>query len=402
MTLKLITTSQIAIKLKELILDYDQFYWAVAWGSDGPLADELISHKKKIKQIVIGTHFYQTEPKLLEKLLPVEDCKIAGKYDGTFHPKIYLFEKDNKAAAIVGSANFTRGGTVRNIEAALLIEGNVTDDAFISIRKMVDEIWKHGEAIKPEFLKQYTLQYYANKRHRDALNKPVKIRVPKAGAKYPNLLSLSWDEYVDAIKNSVNHNLDNRLNMLRMANQYITSVNNFSELEISQRKAIAGIIGPKEKYSPQIDQFDWGWFGSMIGAGTFKNRIINNDPHLSEGLEYIPSLGEVNQQDYINYITEFRLAFRNTDKKGTIITASRLLAMKRPDYFVCVDSKNISSLSKDLGFTKSGLNFETYWDEIVDPITQAKWWQASRPKKQEGQIWDARAAMIDTIYYDPT
>ena len=75
--------------------------------------------------------------------------------------------------------------------------------------------------------------------------------------------------------------------------------------------------------------------------------------------------------------------------------------MKRPDYFVCVDSENKRELSQDLGFPASMLNFETYWECVVEPVMSATWWQVRRPSGYEGRIWDGRAAMLDAIYYVP-
>lgn len=398
---QLLTTRQIAHKLNEMITNYDEIYWAVAWGSDGPHAIELIKNKRKIEKLVIGTDFYQTDPALLEKLAPIRNCRIAGIIEGTFHPKIYLFIKGNKAAAIIGSANFTRGGTDKNIEAAIFLEGSVNEDLFQSILKMVNQLWDRGSAIEEDFLTHYTLQYNANMKSRSALSKKIQVRTPKRGAKHPNLLGLSWSEYVDAIKNSMHLDLDGRLKMISKANQILLSKNSFSLLTTPERKAIAGVVSRNEEFNTELDSYDWGWFGSMIGAGTFRNRIKDNDTHISDGLERIPTFGEPTEEDFKNFVSQFKLAFNMVERKGTIITASRLLALKRPDYFMCVDSKNISLLSNDLGFTKSKLNFETYWPYIVEPITQAKWWQTRRPKGYEGKIWDARAAMLDAIYYDP-
>lgn len=75
--------------------------------------------------------------------------------------------------------------------------------------------------------------------------------------------------------------------------------------------------------------------------------------------------------------------------------------MKRPDQFVCVDERNIRLMSEDLGFAPTTLNFEKYWAEIIEPIMQARWWLVRRPPGTEGRIWDARAAMLDAIYYEP-
>lgn len=402
MNITFLTTTQIAKKLRKLIADYDEFYWAVAWGSNGPLADELISSKQKMRNILIGIQFCQTDPKLLERLAAAGAARIAvGICKGTFHPKAYYFQSGVKAAAIVGSANFTRAGTTENIEAAVLIEGSTNDEPLQKVRAMVVDLWKIGTPIDDEFLISYRLQYAANLKYRDALNKPLRVARPAEKAAHPDLLTMSWPDYVAEVKASKHHDLIGRLDMLRKAHALLNCVNSFSELGPDARKAIAGVVGRRQKLLDGLNEYDWGWFGSMFGAGSFKNRIAENDPHLSRAMDFIPPTGEIVRDDYLAFVEEFNRAFDNSKRAGRVPTASRLLAMKRPDYFVCVDERNRKGLSSDLGFFPTTLDFAKYWTEVVEPITQAKWWQVRRPPGTDGRIWDCRAAMLDAIYYEP-
>lgn len=72
----------------------------------------------------------------------------------------------------------------------------------------------------------------------------------------------------------------------------------------------------------------------MVGAGKFKNRINTKNEFISETLEQSPLTGPVGEADYKNFVTQFKLAF--PDGVAGIAIASRLLAMKRTDYFVWV------------------------------------------------------------------
>jgi len=393
-------TEKISKKLKKFISDYDEIHWAVAWGTNNAIAEKLIANKKKIKKIIIGIDFSHTDPKLLKSLSSNNNSKVAiDLVNGTFHPKIYYFESKDKAAAIVGSANFTNGGVGgSNIEAAILIEGGVNDEPLIDIKNMVNSLWEEGSLISKDFLAAYELQYEANKKHRNALNKKLRINKPKPNAAYPELLTMPWSQYRKIIKSSNSHDLKRRLDVLNKAQSLLNSVQSFSDLGILDRKAIAGIIGKKEKAGTQLESYDWGWFGSMAGAGVFRNRISENDDDLSLALDHIPATGDVSEDDYNAFIKCFQKAFKKSKRNGGVPTASRLLAMKRPDQFVCVDQLNRKNLSKDLGFTESRLNFEMYWSEIIEPIMQSSWWQVSRPPGIEGKLWDGRVAMLDAIY----
>ena len=74
--------------------------------------------------------------------------------------------------------------------------------------------------------------------------------------------------------------------------------------------------------------------------------------------------------------------------------------MKRPDTFICFDSKNESALCKDFGIIKSDMNYDRYWDDIIERIYDSDWWQNPNPKNdKEFKVSEARAAFLDSIYY---
>jgi len=396
-------TVKITKTLKKLISDSDEIHWAVAWGTTNKLTDKLIDNKKKIKKIIIGIDFSHTDPKLLQQLSSSNNSKVAiDMTQGTFHPKIYYFESKNKATAIVGSANFTNGGVEgNNIEAAILIEGSVEDEPLIDIKNMVNSLWEEGSPISKDFLVSYELQYEANKKHKNALNKKLRINKPKFNAAYPNLLTMSWNKYRKIVKSSKPDYFKIRLDVLNKYKSLFNSVESFSELDILQRKAIAGIISINEIKNTELENYNWGLFGSMHGDSGFKNRISENDDNLSLALDHIPTTGYVSEDDYNNFIEHFQTAFENLEINGGVPTASRLLAMKRPDQFICISKLNRRKLSRDLGFTESKLDFNMYWSEIIEPIMQSVWWQSPRPSGISGKLWDGRVAMLDTIYYEP-
>ena len=402
MKVTFLTTRQIKKKLHQLMNEFDEFFWAVAWGSNGPLADKLLFNANKIQKILIGIHFSQTDPKLLDRLANNPGVRVAptdGK--GIFHPKAYHFQSGNKAASIIGSANFTKSGMTNNVESAVLLEGNCDSEPFLSIKSLIESQWAKGRLIDDEFLASYKLKYIADKPARRKLNKPLRIHRASDNAVNPDLLTKTWREYVKTLKTNSLTDFDNRLVMLRKAHLVLNRATAFSGLSDEERKAIAGTVGPKELLGNDLDDIDWQCFGSMFPAGKFKNRIAENDQNISIALERIPPSGEVSQEDYTEFVKHFLRAFENSKIRGSYASASRLLSMKRPDYFICVNKKNIGPLSGDLGFARTTLTFERYWTDIVEPITQSTWWQKQRPSGRDGQIWDGRVAMLDAIYYEP-
>ena len=106
--------------------------------------------------IIAGTHFFQTEPRLLSDLLALaplaersgaslEIYMGASERGPTFHPKLYHFGRRGHEDLVVGSANLTAGGLQNNWEmsAALTAKGRAWED---QIRDMIAG-WVTDEAI---------------------------------------------------------------------------------------------------------------------------------------------------------------------------------------------------------------------------------------------------------------
>lgn len=76
--------------------------------------------------------------------------------------------------------------------------------------------------------------------------------------------------------------------------------------------------------------------------------------------------------------------------------------MKRPDFFVCVDSANRRLLAQDIGITRPDkLDYERYWEEVILRLRDAPWWQSSEPTIDiEKAMWHGRSAMLDAIFYE--
>jgi len=401
MQIKCLDAKQFGVELDQLITNASEFYWAVAWATDTVHAELLYKHRKKIRQLVVGTDFAHSSPAFFRMFMEVKNVHVMiDPTSATFHPKMYCFINGDRATAIVGSANFTNGGTNRNTELSLLLEGTVHDEPIQEILSNISVWWRQSKEIDEEFIAAYELQHLANSRHGKKIKKSPRIFRPTSKSSHPGLLATSWDEYLHELKESANGSMNKRLAVLLGARQLLDSVERFSDLDDLERKALAGIIGRREVMGTPLEDRNWGWFGSMKGAGVFKNRIGENDPYLSAAMDHIPLTGEVNEDDYKRFALEYLRAFANSARRGSIVTASRLLAMKRPDYFVCVDSKNARRLSADFGFALPALSLDSYWELVVEPVMVAKWWNVKRPSGTNGKIWDSRAAMLDAIYYE--
>ena len=147
---------------------------------------------------------------------------------------------------------------------------------------------------------------------------------------------------------------------------------------------------------------DYGLFGSMGASGTFANLVIEAPKGISDALDFIPLMGAVTQHHYDPYCKAFIAAFHQDGRVGGLPTATRLLAMKRHNAFVCIDSANRKDLCENFGVSPCTTNLANYWQRIVEPMHGDAWWWHSQPTNAaDAEIWFGRAALLDAIYYTP-
>jgi HKD family nuclease len=401
MSVKLLNAKAVSKKLQTLFDEHEEIHLAVAWGSNGPIASRLLKNKNKFRSVTFGLAFCQTDAELVDRLVGVKNAYVADGGSGTFHPKIYFFRTGDVAEAIIGSSNFTMGGLDRNWEASVHVKGPLSATVFRQIRQCLDGYAGLRKPVTKELAISYRLQYEAAK----SLRKPKNPVFPGSGLTSvqlnSSLVRMSWTEYVNAVRSSPYHDYDARLSLLRECQTMLTRVSSFAALSGSEWKAIAGVIGEKQKLDAGLDDHDWNWFGAMGGMGDFANRVAEKDIFLAHAVDCIPRHGEVTRDQYEDFCQNFLRAFENSSRVGGVPTATRLLAMKRPDTFVCISNPNREGFSKALAFPKTTLKIDNYWERVIEPLRLSTWYNSSRPTDEYAELWDGRAAMLDSIYYKP-
>lgn len=384
--------------LTKLIEEHDEFHWAVAWATGMPLVDSLIARRAKFVNVTIGVAFSQTDPDVVQALIGVPNSYVATRFaHGTYHPKVYGFRSGDRAAAIVGSANFTSGGLGNNHEAALLLTGMASEKLFRDIFEFTDTSARFGEAVTPAWAAAYRESYKRASRMPKLPRDPVPTRTSLPTG---SVVSMEWPEFVRQVRKPRDHDIDNSLALLAIARRWFAETSSFADFSAPQRKAVAGILGEYQKTDDDLNR-DWGWFGSMKGAGDFANRIDENDRFLAQAVDSIPRTGDVTAHQFERFCTLFSKAFAGSTRTGGVPTASRLLALKRPDTFLCVCQPNIIATSNALGFARSTLNLDNYWERVVEPLRLAPWYNGDKPDGADGDIWEARAALLDVLFYQP-
>lgn len=393
--MKLIATNAgLKSNLARLINKYPKIAFAVAWASAGTDAFEQLRRcKSKIQRAVIGTHFYQTHPDVLDTFVDSEKVRFMLQPKGVFHPKVYLFWDKSSWELMIGSANLTAGAMNRNSEVMMLIASDEdnADEVKWEIVKLLETYFSEARSINSSDAASYRALWH---RQQPALRRlsgyygtDFKERSPIDS----EVMRMTWADFMSLVRNDPYHGFENRCDLLRVVRQAFCQTSQFRMMELGVRKTIAGLPNG-------IDE-RWGWFGSMKGAGYYHQAVNENNLHLSQALDNIPLFGQVSKQDYDAYLTEFMKAFPNG--RHGVGVASRLLALKRPDYFVCIDSKNKKRLCQDFGIPQAGLDYQRYWGDVIERILDSVWWNEPRPSNaEELAVWDGRAAMLDAIFYE--
>ncbi|MNQ86885.1 hypothetical protein D3C85_1020900 [compost metagenome] len=356
----------------------------------------------KFEHFVVGTHMFQTQPEVLERAAALAAAAVVPPTGDLFHPKIYLFRNGQRIRCVVGSPNLTKAAMSRNVEASVLLDGSLDDAALVELSRFVAEAWKGAEDISHEFLYRYRHQYAAKTAARQELIKFADVRPPSKPNTKRAPHDMSWADYLVQVRSSSHpsaHLFKERLGVLTKARALFATGIPYAKWNEDDRKLVAGTLGRKKSQQPGVD---YGLFGSMGASGTFANLVIEAPTGLSHALDFIPLMGAVTQDDYDRYCKAFRAAFDQDGRVGGLPTATRLLAMKRPDAFVCIDSANRKDLCENFGVSPSTTNLENYWQRIIEPMHGDPWWRHPQPSNAaDAEIWLGRAALLDAIYYTP-
>ena len=206
-----------------------------------------------------------------------------------------------------------------------------------------------------------------------------------------SIMDIDWGTYCKYVQ--LDAGLDERLEVICEIRELFDTDKSFSFFSDEDRRYITGTQGLIQRL--RRGNADSGYFGQMSGNGYFASAINKNDPQISDALDEVPLKGDITKQNFDAFVKKFEKAF----KQQMISGASRLLTMKRPDFFVCINRKNRESLKKDFEFKNISKSFDSYW-EFIQKVHQSEWWKNPTPKTDDEKIIaDARMAFLDSIYY---
>lgn len=390
--MKLITDrTKLARELTRCIANHDRLSFAVAWATRTKVYDTLLARRDAIESGVVGTHFYQTDPQVLDDFSDDGRVRFVLQPSGVFHPKIFLFRSGRRFDAFVGSANLTHGAMSRNSEAVMHLSQD--DEGAVSVRDELAEAIRTyhgmGRKVQDEDVDVYRAAYERMRRSRERLDGTY----GSARSTSPlesEVMRMSWKQYVAKIREAGDDHLHNRIALLKDIRSQFRRTPRFEDMSVDIRAMIAGL--PNGRTENQ------GYFGSMRGDGYFHNAVKSSPAGISAALDCIPLEGPVTRQHYDRFVELFAPAVAGERQRPGV--ASRLLAMKRPDLFVCISKRNRTALARDFSIAASRIDFDLYWSAIADRIRDARWWSHPQPSGgRELEIWRGRSAMLDAIFY---
>ena len=160
-------SSEVLRYLRENVPRAIAFQLAVAFVTKegfGTIRDSLLSlvkDRRRSAQLVIGTSGSAvTDWEVLKDLLRMKksynNLSIRYYFNRHFHPKLFALSFENRrVSVIIGSSNLTKGGTLANQEANILIEGRERNQVFRSIFSYFDETFSAAPRLDSAFVDRY-------------------------------------------------------------------------------------------------------------------------------------------------------------------------------------------------------------------------------------------------------
>lgn len=375
----LVSDKELKKVFRDQIESSEEVYLSAAWVTeDHSVYRSLLKSKDNIKKFFCGVSGYITSPEVLEDFKDHPNFYIVDDTE-LFHHKAYMFVKGEQTTVICGSPNLTWKAFGANDE----IVQCTTIDGRIDLFKSIEFQIKHKlRRVTPEFVDKYREDFRLAKEGRER-DERERSHLSYTYAHY------SWEKMRDVFHRT--EHIEERLQLLSDIQRDMSQDFNF--LTEAQRKRIAGTLPS----SQNMEGYDAKWFGNMSGSGVFAHAVIEQADKLSDLLKLIPLRGEVSEVMFNQFCTEFRKGF---NWENPLSTATRLLSMRRPDYFLCVTSANRDKLALDFGFRSQDLDLSSYWNLVLGPIQSSRWWKEAYIDVVRDDLKFFRVALLDCLYYE--
>lgn len=367
------------------------FAWASSSGGTAPHWKAI--DLGKIRRAVIGVHFNQTEPAALRALMALGVLRVFAGSDGVFHPKIVVGVKGDAYRVILGSSNFTAGGYGSNVEVNAVIEGRARSEPIAAVLDFANTQWRHRNTFEPD--ERWIEQYEVAWRER-----PVPPRTPhppgKGRVKAGFDLHVGFDDYFNIVLAQEHRALadgdtirvfdDERSSYLQEAEACraaFVAHEKYANMPVDLRRLVAGWGDDTS-----------GYFGRMIGAGYFKQIVLEDPAAIGKYLDRLPLSGKVSP-GVATDVLKGLLSLHGVN----VGTATRLMTVKRPDLFLTVNRANRERLREVLDSSPTTVSG---YMKLHEKLWAMPWASAPKPDDEDHlRVWTARVGLLDAVLYQP-
>jgi HKD family nuclease len=389
----LTSAAETAKAIRELLADAEDIVFAYAWMtmSAPPLANP--SWLDKVRTGLVGTAFAQTDPEVLKLVCErAVAVRVKENDEGVFHPKVIIGIRGRTAWAVVGSSNFTAGGLRDNNEVNVLLSGDRSDGNIRALLTTI-ETWyeREGQIIDAALVRRYRAKHSKIHRRRapSAAVLGSRSNPLKSGG---TQLDLEWRDYYERLGET--DWLESWTSEMRKCQHY------FEEYESLANMRDASVGEPVLTYVAGFAG-GAGAFCSTRPAREFK-QLITSDVRglklLSKYLDKIPAKDEEDEVDLRSAERVSRAVLDRFDGVG-LGCWTRLLVVKRPDVFIAVNAGSSKRLRAYFGSAPKDV--KPYF-ELLRKVHRYRWYQSPPPgSRRQLEVWNQRAALLDTIFYTP-
>lgn len=181
-----------------------------------------------------------------------------------------------------------------------------------------------------------------------------------------------------------------------------------SQLELLKKSANLSLCGVNNATSVQKNwlygkstaECDGSALPSFKNSRNFISYVTNHTDKVDQVLSLIPLTGEVTTADFNAFVALYKKTYCQATgaKNAPLYPATRLLALHRPDLFVCLSATNAELYSAAFATDKlSSDSFDVYWNQLITGIKASAFWRAEMPQESEQgkTYWRFRVALID-------
>ena len=380
---------------------------ASAWATFGPGLDLLCAaHKKRGKKIraIIGTFGNATDPDALERLQEIGKLCLVDGGGPLFHPKIYIFRNGRTSSVWIGSANFTRAGFGRNEE--VVYETGDCEEAL----KWFEKQWEDHGGRSPVS----KIDEYRKRRKRQGVSRTA---AKLAGQPEQGLMSRtellvnasSWQEYLAALGQCNELWMAEGVKWTVLGNEYSYVHTIDKGKHVAHRKSWVGLDDQERAILLGLrDDVEgaWGLLGTLTRATEVKAVFAtSNEAQNRESLKCVREIIErvimAPDRKFPDIAEKALTQIRDEGGFGFGVgTATRLLTLARPDRMVSVNSKSRVGLAEAFGLAPSTLGKN--YGQLLENLYTAPWYRDPPGLAKRGlQLWNMRAALVDSFVYDP-